>query len=116
MKERIYIAGPYSPTNCSLHDAIAIGYRNAEKAIEVATKILKKGHYVFVPHLQHYIHINKNCPLNIKWYQEDNSFLYYWATALFFIGHSFGADKELELAKKLKLKIYYKLEDIPNVR
>ena len=112
---RIYVASAYSPQNCSLHDAIAIGYRNTEKAIECGIELLKKGHYVFVPHLSHYIHINKNCPLDIPWYSVDNSFLEHWANAFFYLSKSNGADAELELAKKLGLEIFYSLDDVPNL-
>jgi hypothetical protein len=110
---RIYVAGPYSPQNCSLHDAIAIGTRNTEKAIEVGIELIKKGHIVYIPHLSHYVHVNKNCPLDVEWYKFDDSFIENWANTLFYITHSKGADAELELAKKLGLKIFYKLEDVP---
>src|SRR3972149_2298987 len=110
---RIYVAGPYSPKNCDLHSAIAIGYRNTEKAIEAGIEILKKGHIVFVPHLSHFMHVNKNCPLNIPWYTVDNSFLEHWAEALYYLSPSTGADAELALAQKLGLKVFYSLEEIP---
>jgi len=112
---RIYVAGPYSPKNCDLHTAIAIGYRNTENAIEVGIEIIKKGHIPFVPHLSHYIHVNKNCPLNVPWYAIDNSFLEHWANALYYISSSSGADAELVLAQKLGLRIFRNLEEIPNV-
>ena len=112
---RIYVAGPYSPKDCDLHSAIAVGYRNTERAIEAGIVILKKGHIPFVPHLSHYIHINKNCPLDIPWYEVDNSFLEHWAEALYYLAPSKGANAELVIAKKLGLKIFYSLEGIPNV-
>jgi hypothetical protein len=112
---RIYVAGAYTPTDCTLHDAIAISSRNVEKAIEVGIELIRKGHVVYVPHLSHYIHMNRNCPLDVKWYEFDNSFIEHWANALYFVSSSKGADAELELAKKKGLKIFYKLEDVPEV-
>jgi len=115
-KHFIYIAGPYTPKNCSLHDAAMKAQYNIDRAIEIANKLIEKGHYVFVPHLSHYIHIHYSHTKEYKedlWYELDNTFLYNWATALFYIGSSYGADKELEIAKRMGLKIYYKIEDVP---
>jgi hypothetical protein len=112
---RIYIAGRYCPKNCSLHDASRIAQHNVDKAIEVANRLIEKGHYVFVPHLTHYIHTHYSCERDYGewWYEEDNTFLVYWAQALFYLGPSFGANLELELARKLGLKIFYVLKDVP---
>jgi len=114
---RIYIAGPYCPRGCSTHDAARLAQRNVDKAIEVANALIEKGHYVFVPHLSHYIHIHYSCREDYGewWYKEDNTFLTNWANAFFYIGSSKGADSELELAKNLGLKIFYRLEDVPLV-
>ena len=112
---RIYVAGPYAPTNCSLHDASRVAMKNVNKAIEVGITLIEKGHLPFIPHLNHYLHIHYSCKKDYgDWYYEyDNSFLTHWAEALFYIGSSKGADAELELAKKLRLKIFYRLEKVP---
>ncbi len=114
---RIYIAGPYCPRNCSLHDAVRIAQHNTDKAIEIANALIEKGHYVFVPHLSHYIHTHYSCKRDYGewWYDEDNTFLEHWANALFYLGKSRGVDKELKLAKKLGLRIFYSLEEVPKV-
>ena len=116
--ERIYIAGPYCPKDCSLHDASRIAQYNTDKAIEIANALIEKGHFVFVPHLSHYIHIHYSCKRDYGswWYEEDNTFLNYWATALFYIGSSNGADAELKRAKELNLKVFYSLDDVNNVK
>jgi hypothetical protein len=115
--ERIYIAGPYCPKDCSLHDAARIAQHNTDKAIEIANALIEKGHFVFVPHLSHYIHVHYSCKKDYGyfWYEEDNTFLKTWATALFYISPSKGADMELELAKELGFKIYYSLDEVPYV-
>jgi len=115
---RIYIAGPYCPKDCSLHEAPAVAQRNVDKAIEIAMVLFEKGHYAFVPHLSHYlnIHYSRKQELTAEFYYKyDLSFLDHWATAFFYISTSKGADIELLRAAKLKLPIYYKLEDIPCV-
>ena len=115
---RIYIAGPYCPKNCSLHEAPVVAQRNVDKAIEVAMALIEKGHYPFVPHMSHYlnIHYSRKKELTSEFYYKyDLCFLDHWATAFFLIKSSPGADVELLRAAKLKLPIYYKLEDIPCV-
>jgi hypothetical protein len=100
-----------------LHDAARIAQHNTDRAIEMANALIEKGHYVFVPHLSHYIHIHRSCKRDYAewWYEEDETFLRYWANAFFYLSSSPGADRELELAKKLGLKIFYRLEDVPCV-
>jgi hypothetical protein len=114
-KMKIYIAGPYCPQNCTLHQAAKIAQQNVDKAIEVANRLIEKGHFVFVPHLSHYIHTHSSCHKDYGewWYEEDNTFLEHWATAFFYIKSSKGADAELALARKLGLPIFYSLEAIP---
>jgi len=115
---RIYVAGPYCPRNCSLHDAPRIAKRNVDRAIEVANALIEKGHYVFVPHLSHYIHIHYSCRRDYGewWYEEDNTFLKYWANAVFIVAveDSVGVRAELELARKLGLKIFHSLDEVPD--
>lgn len=117
MSERIYIAGPYCPRGCNLHDAARIAQHNVDEAIEVANALIEKGHFVFVPHLSHYIHTHYSSHKDrgAWWYLEDDTFLDHWATAFFYIGRSPGADAELDKAKKLGLKIYYYFVEVPNV-
>ncbi len=115
---RIYIAGPYCPRDCSLHEAPVIAQRNVDKAIEVAMTLIDKGHYPFVPHLSHYLNIHYSRKTELLpdfYYKYDITFLEYWATAFFFIAQSPGANFELVKATKMKLPIYTKLEDVPCV-
>ena len=110
--ERIYIAGPYLPKNCTLHDASRIAQHNTNRAITTANMLIEKGHFVFVPHLSHYIHTHYSCnrDYNGWWYEEDMTFLNYWATAIYMINgweDSYGAKKEYQRAKELGLKILF---------
>lgn len=114
---RIYVAGPYCPHNCSLHDASRIAQFNVDAAIYFGNKLIEKGHFVFVPHLSHYMHTHYSCVQDYGewWYDEDNTFLEYWANALYYIGPSYGADLELALAKKKGFKIFHHLEEVPTL-
>jgi hypothetical protein len=114
---RIYVAGPYCPTNCSLHNASKIAQKNVDRAIEAGNRIIEKGHFVFVPHLSHFIHVHYSCKMDYGdwWYDEDNTFLENWANALLFLGSSKGADSELELAKSRSLRIFYDVDEVPRL-
>jgi len=112
-KMKIYIAGPYCPRNCSLHDASRIAYQNTLKAIKAFHALKERGHYPFVPHLSHYIHIHGNKDYGDWWYEFDLTFLEDWADAILSLGNSKGADMEVKRAKQLGLKVYYKIEEIP---
>jgi len=116
---RIYVAGKYTPQTKDIHTAAQEAAHNVHKAIEVAIELIKKGHFPFVPHLSHYIHIDPSCKEdfgNTFYYDYDNSFLYHWAEALFYIETSHGADAELALAQKLGLRIFFELDEVPEVK
>ena len=116
MKERIYVAGPYTAKDCTLHGATKQVQQNVDRAIAVGNAILLKGHYAFVPHLSHYQHIHHSMTvdLGVLWYDIDNTYIDHWATAFFYIAPSYGADMELTRAESLGLKIYRNLNEITN--
>jgi len=104
---RIYVAGPATAKTAEEIRA------NARFARSIGEQILLKGHLPYVPHT-HFsdweIDIEADYELLLE---HGMQMLRHWAEALFFIGHSRGADKELQEAKKLGLVIYYHLSDIP---
>ena len=109
-KERIYIIGPYCPKRCSLHDASRIAQKNVDNAIEIGNKFIEQGHYIFIPHLSHYVHTHHSCKKDYDgwWYEEDLTFLEHWATAVYLIDgwkNSKGSKMEVKRAKELKLRI-----------
>jgi hypothetical protein len=114
---KIYVAGPYTPKNCSLHDAARIAQRNTTEAIKIGNAIMAKGHYVFVPHLTHYLHIHESCEIHDAkfWYELDNSFLMDWANALYYLAPSWGADEELKWAEAKELTIFKHLNEVPYI-
>jgi hypothetical protein len=114
---KIYVAGPYTPKNCTLHDASRIAQRNTTEAIKIGNALMAKGHFVFVPHLSHFLHIHESCTINDAnfWYKLDNSFLDDWANAFYYISPSWGADEERKSALKKHLLIFYDLLQVPIV-
>jgi hypothetical protein len=121
-KLRIYIAGPYTPRG-DLHDASRIVMQNVDRCIEAANYIHDIGHYAFVPHLSHYLHIHHSCKINrgVWYYDYDNTFLDLWANAFLHLAPSFGADQELQRFKEramsqawgLTMPIFYSVDEIP---
>lgn len=115
---KIYVAGPYTPKNCSLHNAARVAQRNTDKAMEIGNALMAKGHFVFVPHLTHYLHIHRSCKVDDPnfWYKLDNSFLMDWADSLFYISSSWGADQELKWAEAKGFRIFRNLSEVPNLK
>jgi len=107
---RIYIAGPYCPVDCDLHDAARIADRNVKKAISKFHELRALGHEPFVPHLSHYIHIQAPEDYGYWWVEYDMTFLEHWAEAIYMLkgwDDSKGSCQELNRAIELKLKVIY---------
>jgi len=108
-KVKIYIAGPYTADKTNQIEA------NVLRAIEAGLEVFKKGHFPYIPHLTHYVDIvAKNRNLNMCW-ADYIKWDFEWLVScdgLLFLGVSPGANKELEEAKRLGLKIYYSSEEI----
>lgn len=98
---RVYIAGPYVPKNCSLHDASRQAQMNVDKAVSAFHKLKALGHEPFVPHLSHYLHLAGPLDYAEWWYGYDMTFLDNWAEAIYMLDgweHSHGSKSELERA------------------
>lgn len=108
---RIYVAGPYTPKEGTLHDAARIAFQNTKKAMLIGNELIYKGHYPYVPHLSHFMQQDMDRDIGDKWYDIDNVWLDR-CEALYYISPSWGADKELERAKKQGLQIFYHLDEV----
>ena len=102
---KIYIAAPYTNGDVA---------QNVRKVMEVANILMDRGHYPYIPHLTHFQHIYFPRPYE-DWLKLDNAFIPSCDALLRLEGKSSGADKEVELAKKLGLKIFYNLSEIWNL-
>ncbi len=102
MIAKIYIAGPYSKGD------IAINVRNAFK---VANELADLGFAPFVPHSTHFWHLL--FPRSYEfWLELDSQFLPLCDALLRLPGKSNGADKEVELAKTLKIPVFYTIDEL----
>ena len=102
---KIYVAGPLNDN--------AVGYlKNVSRMCKVAVELRKKGHAVFVPCLDLLLGIVAG-DWEYEDYFENNQAFLEDCDALYLIGHSPGADKELKAAEYYGLQIFYRLPEVP---
>lgn len=99
--KKIFIAGPYTKGDVAI---------NVKRAMDIANIIIDLGHAPFCPHLTHFLHMNKAQPYE-KWLAIDAEFLKSCDVVIRISGESNGADKEVSLAKKLGIPVYYGLNE-----
>ena len=98
----VYIACPYSGD---------VG-QNVHNAIKIADALVECGHKPYIPLLTHFWHIVSPQPYQF-WIDYDNEILARCDCVFRTLGQSDGADKEVKLAQKLGLPVFYNLYDIP---
>lgn len=117
---KIYVAGPYTPYGASSHDAARMAHENTISAINVGVGVVEKGHFPYIPHLSHFMHLYGRKSLSYKYYTEaDTAWLLGCDAILYYhhrIGVSKGADKELKIAIDTKKRIFFSLEELPLCR
>ncbi len=97
---KVYVAGPYTKGD------VAVNVRNAIKA---GVQLLDAGHYPFIPHLCHFIHMQAPRPYEV-WTAFDNAFLPDCDALIRLLGESSGADAEMALAWKLEIPVFSGVE------
>lgn len=113
---KIYIAGPLSSKENDKRNPskVVTDYiQNVSQMCKVASLVRRKGHSPFVPALDLLLGVVVG-----DWEEEDyrglsDEFLPV-CDAILVIGHSWGVDREIELAVKLGIKIYNSIEEIPD--
>lgn len=109
---RIYVAGPLSGTPTGKDCTVTSYIQNCHRMMKVAVALRRKGHYPYVPCLDILLGF-----LDGRWeyedYAEPNLSFLEVCDAIYFIGSSPGADKELKRAIELNKIIYSRLEDVP---
>ncbi|OGZ23390.1 MAG: hypothetical protein A3A08_00605 [Candidatus Nealsonbacteria bacterium RIFCSPLOWO2_01_FULL_41_9] len=105
---KIYISGPYRGKN---KIEIAKNIKNADK---IAKEIAKLGHFPFIPHkmiddwqFDPSFSFKKVLEIDLQWLKICD--------AIFLIAPSKGANYELKEAKKLGLKVFTDLSQIPRI-
>jgi len=108
---KIYVAGPLRNPDYKQV------WLNVQKAIEVGLELIKRGHTPYIPHLTYFMHLH---PANnvtpgeeLEFYMNLEREWLKHCDALFFIGPSEGANRELEMATKLGLKVFATIDEIP---
>jgi len=94
-KKLVYIAAPYTIGNKE---------KNVLRAIIVAEMLIKKGYIPYVPFLNYFWNRFFKHPPKF-WYDYDNHWLAKCDYIVRISGKSIGADKEMKLARKLKIPI-----------
>ena len=115
---KIYVSGAYTPSRVEPHDAARIAHQNTLKAIDVGLRLIEKGHLPFIPHLTHFLHIHSPAEIPPSfWYQYDLAWLHACDAVLMMEGwtKSHGAKMEHDFALQHGKKIYYGLEEVPEV-
>lgn len=107
----IYVAGPYSAANDFDRSA------NVSHAMAAGKALMDKGHWPFVPHLNHYFDIWHELQyghrLGSETYMQWDLAILHRCEALLFLASSPGADRELALARELRLPVFMGIEEVP---
>lgn len=110
---KVFIAGPLTAYGEPPHEAARVMYRNVREAIRVATLVLDKGHWPFIPHLTYYFHLEQPLDRGALYYDWDNAYLDV-CDALVLIGPSPGADKEVERMRSQGKPVFTDVDDLPH--
>lgn len=113
-KHQIYIAGPYTAPTL---EGIA---QNVHKAALVACLLMRRGHHIHCPHTHSHLidMMSRQAKLEFtheEWMDLDLELIRTWASAVFFIGPSRGADMEKALAEAIGLPVFTSINDVPNL-
>lgn len=96
MKPLIYVAGPYTNPDPVI---------NVRRACAVADELVAIGAAVIVPHLSMLWHLVSPADVD-DWYQRDLDVLDHCHALVRFYGESWGADREVEHARRLGLETW----------
>ncbi len=112
----MYVAGPLVNGGKLTFDQ---GLENWRKTCKVAERLMQKGWAPYVPHHSIYMwkYVKEELGRDIsweEWMQLDSAFIKQ-CRALFFIGHSKGADRELKYALDHFIPVFYAIDDVPIV-
>lgn len=100
--KRVFISGPYTLGDVE---------QNVKKAMDLANDLIESGYAPFCSHLTHFLNNNNFQPYE-KWLEIDNTFLEVCHAVIRIPGESKGADKEVSLAEKLGIPVFYDLEEL----
>ena len=93
---KVYIAGPYTQGDVAV---------NVRQAMMAGLEVMRYGHYPFIPHLFHFVHLVSPQDYS-TWIELDLEFLPTCDALLRLPGPSKGADAEVIEARKLGMPVY----------
>jgi len=102
MDKIIFIAAPYINP-----DPVA----NANRVVKVADELIKLGFTPFIPHLAMLWHAISPKPVDF-WYEYDLKILKKCDALLRLPGESKGANREVEMAIKWNIPVYFNIGDL----
>jgi hypothetical protein len=105
-RPRVYVSGPYS-----LPDGDQLAH--TERAIGIGQMLLEAGFAPMVPHCTHWWHAYYPNDYN-TWLELDLAWVEATDAVLRLSGDSRGADKEVALAKRLGIPVFYKIQELVN--
>ena|ERR1035437_1379537 len=102
---RIFISGPFSKGDIDT---------NVGLAVIAAERVSRMGHSPFISHAQGFVWG--------EFFEHENAFFYKWCNewlpvcqaVLRIPGESAGADAECELARSLRIPVFYSFEELEN--
>lgn len=101
-KIHVYVAGPFSKGDVLV---------NVREAILAGDNLRALGFVPFIPHLNALWHLV--CPHEpTYWYEVDLEWLPLCKALLRLPDDSWGADREVELAIKLEIPVFYSIEEL----
>lgn len=109
---RVYVAGPISNGESG-----KMGYQavvdNVRAAIIVGDELADLGYSPFVPHLTHFWNLIMPRPYQ-SWLEIDDEWVKVSDAVLRLPGDSKGADREVALARKHRIPVFYSVEELEN--
>jgi hypothetical protein len=102
---RVYVAGPFTPGPTTTTAG------NVAEAIRVADELLGLGYAPYIPHLDFLWNL-----VRPRAYEERLALDFVWIIVcdalLRFPGESPGADREVEVARRLGIPVYFSIEEL----
>ena len=99
---KVYIASPYTQGDTA---------ENVKRQLDAFAVLMDLGYAPFAPLIFHFQHITHPRPYD-QWMALDMEWVKACDCILRLGGESPGADKEVALAEKLGMKVYYSLEEM----
>ncbi len=93
----IYIAGPYTKGDVA---------ENVARAIAIGHEIMDLGHTPYVPHLSHFMHLQRQRRYE-DWMRVDFELIKRCDVLVRIEGESAGSDAEIDLANQLEIPVVF---------